>query len=165
MQTEKGYLCAYWGWQVEKILSGYKQAILTSVHVGCVFDVTKTNRNTLTTCNRVFLERQTSSPLPTSSPSFYCWAQSHIVWNNLSISWDQLSQLCPCSTSCAPPASVLVGHWEKKKRPWHCTNTAQQQPEHPCVVNTLLVTLLKHTTVQAVVKETNSIPIKTSILN
>lgn len=155
----------YWSWQAKKMLSGYKQAVLTSVYVGCVFDVTKMNRNTLTTCNRVFLERQMSAPLPTSPASFYCWAQHHIVWNILFINGDQLPQLCPCPASCAPPNFLLVGHCEKKKRPWQCTRTAQQQPKHLCLVNTSLITILKHTTIQAIVKETNSIPTKQSILN
>lgn len=165
MQTEKGYLWAYWSWQVKKMLSGYKQAILTSVYVGCVFDVTKMSRKTVTTCNRVFLERQMSTPLPTSFPRFYCWTQHHIAWNILFINWDQLSQLCPCPAFCAPLTSLLVGHCEEKKRPWHCTRTAQQQPEHLCLVNTPLITILKNTTIQDIEKETNSIPTKTSILN
>lgn len=157
-------LVCIWSWQGKKMLSGYKQEILTSVYVGCVFDVTKTNRNTSTTCIRVVLERQMSIPLPTSFPSFYCWVQHHIVWNILFISWDQLSQLCPCPASCALPTSLLVGIVRRKDL-WHCTRIAQQQPEHPCVVNTPLIVILNHATIPAIVKETNCIPTQTSILN
>jgi len=52
------------------------------------------------------------SPLPPSSPSFYCWAQCPVVWNVPFISRGQLSQLCPLPTSCAPQPT----HWQGSMR-------------------------------------------------
>lgn len=55
--------------------------------------------------------------------------------------------------------SLLVrdGEQSKKQRwPWFCKNTAQQQLKHWCVINTVLVTILKHSTTQAVWKKNDS---------
>ena len=78
-------------------------------------------------------DRRSHSELPPSlspsSPSFYCWAPSHAVWDIPFLSWGQLSQLCPLPTSCAPTACSLVGQSEKQKKILalckHCSAIAQ----------------------------------------
>jgi len=75
------------------------------------------------------------------------------------VSW---GQLCPFPVPCAPPASSLVGQREKQKRPRCCVSTAQRHLKHPCVISTVLVTNLKHSTIQDTMKNFNSIPAKNS---
>lgn len=50
----------------------------------------------------------------------------------------------------------------KKRKPWHCASTVQQQPKHLCVINASLATNPKHRTLQAAVKKVNSIPARPS---
>jgi len=65
----------------------------------------------------------------------------------------QLSQLCP------HPISLLAEQQsEKQSRPQRCASTDQQQLKHWHVINTVLVTKLKHNIIQASMKEINSMP-------
>ena len=85
------------------------------------------------------------------SLSFYCWAQWHVVWNIPLVSLGQRSWLCPLSTSCPP-----LG--EEARAPQCCAGAVQQQPKHRCVINTVLGTNPKHSTIQAAMRKVNSIP-------
>ena len=103
-------------------------------------------------------------PLLSSSPSFICWAWHHMVWNIPWVSWGQLFWLCPLPTSCAPPASLLVGWGEKKERPCLSVSPAQQELKHPCVINTVYSTNPKHSPTLATMEKINPIPAKTSTI-
>ena len=52
---------------------------------------------------------------PLSSLSFYCWAQHHVVWSVQVplVSQDQMSWLCPPSSSCTPPSLLTEGQEQK----------------------------------------------------
>lgn len=50
-------------------------------------------------------------------PSFYCWAQHHMVRDISLVILGQMSQLGPLPTSCPSPAYSLVRQCEKQKRP------------------------------------------------
>jgi len=95
------------------------------------------------------------------SPSFYWWAWHHMLWDIPLVSWGHLFQLGLLPISCAPPAYSLAGHCEKQKRPWHNVSAVQQQLKHPCVINTVLDTNPKHSTIQATRKKINSSLAKT----
>ena len=102
------------------------------------------------------------SPLLSSSHSFYCWACSPILWNIPLGGWSQLSQPRPLPTSHAHPAHLLAGWCEQQKEPWHPVSTAQQQRQHPCVINIVFSTNPKHCPILATLKKFNSITAKTS---
>lgn len=57
--------------------------------------------------------------------------------------------------SWALPKLFTVGQSEKLPRPLPC---AQQELQHPCVTNTVLVTNLNHSTIPAAVKTIHFIP-------
>lgn len=57
-----------------------------------------------------------------------------------------------------PSCGSRIRKRERGTCTWHCTSTVQQQPKHRCVINTVLVTNPKHTTVRAAAKNVNSIP-------
>ena len=73
----------------------------------------------------------------------------------------QLSQLCPLPASCAPPASLLAGQYEKLKSPWLRISTAQQQLKHQCVINVILILNPKRNTIPATRNKINSTPAET----
>lgn len=74
----------------------------------------------------------------------------------------QLSQLCSLPTLFSPSADLLWGQHENQRRSWCCVSTAQQQPNHPCLISTVLVSRLNHSTIQAALKKFNLIPAKPS---
>ena len=51
-------------------------------------------------------------PLASVDPICYCWAWRRVVWGVPFVGWGQLSQPCPLTASCAPPACSLVGRCE-----------------------------------------------------
>lgn len=81
-------------------------------------------------------------------PSICFWAQRNMVWDIPMVSWSQLSQLVSC---------LQLPQWEKTKILWllykHCLTTVK----HQCVINAVLVTSSRHSTVLAAMKEINSI--------
>ena len=85
-----------------------------------------------------------------------------MVWNIPLVSWGQLSQLCPLTTSCAPPAPCWRGGVRSRKGLVLCVSTTQQQLKHPCIINTVSSTNPKHSPIPATMKKINSIPAKTS---
>ena len=100
--------------------------------------------------------------LPSSSPHFICWAWHCMVWSVPLVSGGQLFQLHPLPTSCTPPTSLLVGWGEKQKSPWLSVSTAQQWLNHPCDINTVFNTNVKHSPILATAKKMNSIAAKCS---
>jgi len=60
------------------------------------------------------------------------------------------------------PGLLAAGQSEEQRRPWPCAITAQQQLKDWCVINTALVTNLKHSTIRAAMKKINSIPARLS---
>ena len=86
-------------------------------------------------------------------PSFYCQAWRYMVWNIPLANSGQLSWLRPFPVSCLPLAYILQGaEWEKRKL-WHWASPVQQQPKLWCVINTVLVTNLKYSTIWTVRKK------------
>lgn len=100
-----------------------------------------------------------------SSPSFIRWVWCQRLCNVLLVSWGQFSWLCPLRTTCAFPASSLVGWVEQKKISWCCISTGLQQQKHPCVTNPGLITNSKCSLIPATENKNNSIQVKTSSVN
>lgn len=74
--------------------------------------------------------------------------------------WSQRSAvlLVPPLILLPTPGPLAMGaRWEKRK-PWHCARTTQQQPQHSCVINIVLVTGRKDSIIQAAMKKINSLP-------
>lgn len=97
------------------------------------------------------------------SLSFCCWAQCHMAQNIHLISWGQLSQLCPYSTSCSPPSYLLGAQSGKKKSALtlcvHCSAIAKTSVcyQHCLVANP------KHSTILAAVNKVNSIQARSTM--
>lgn len=71
-----------------------------------------------------------------------------MVWKNL---FDQLGSAV--QAECPPnflrtPSPLAGGQHEKQRAPGCCVNTAQQWLKHWYLINTVLVTSLKHSTMQ-----------------
>lgn len=83
---------------------------------------------------------------PSSSPRFECWAGPHLLWDIPWVSGSQLSWLHPPQFLVHPQPS----HWwgEIQKMPWFCLSAAQQQQNHPCVINTVFSTNPRHSSMQ-----------------
>ena len=83
-----------------------------------------------------YLGRQTGNskcPLsPSSSPSFYCSAWHHMVWNSPLVSWAQLSQLCPLPNFPCSPAHLLVGQGKQQTRFWLSKRCSAIMKTSPC---------------------------------
>ena len=111
--------------------------------------------------------------MPSQSPGSSCQANlppsfiadHHMVWTIPLVSWGQMSWLCLLPTSCAPPARLLAGQYEEQTRPGLCVSIAQQYLKHPCIINTVHSTNLKHSSILATMKKINSTPAKTSIFS
>lgn len=54
------------------------------------------------------------------------------------------------------------GQSGKKRKPWHCTSTAQPWPKYWCVTNIILVSQPKYIIIQAAMKKMNSTPARPS---
>lgn len=93
---------------------------------------------------------------------FYIWECCHMVWKNL---FDQLGSAvqaeCPPNFLCTP-SPLAGGQREKQRAPGCCVNTAQQWLKHWYLINTVLVTSLKHSTMQAARKKINSVSARPS---
>lgn len=67
------------------------------------------------------------------SPSFYCRAWHHIVWDLPLVSRGQLAQQCPLTPLAYPqPTGICRSGLERK--PWCCDSTAQQWPKQWCII-------------------------------
>ena len=65
------------------------------------------------------------------------------------------------SPSCLPSPPTLLtegAQCGKKRRPWHCASSVQQQPKHQCVTNTVLATNPKRSIIQTAMKKINCLP-------
>lgn len=69
---------------------------------------------------------QVVPPPPASSLLCYHSARCHMVWDSPLVPWDLLSQLCPLTGPCEPPAHPLTG-WDKTKSPWLGVDSVPQQ--------------------------------------
>lgn len=89
-------------------------------------------------------------------PSFV--AEHDVVWYGLTF-WPG-GAICPYCVSFQPlahPQTTLGGDRVGKKKPGCCTSTLQQQLKQCCVINTLLATDLKHSTMQTAIKKVNCV--------
>ena len=91
-------------------------------------------------------------------------AERDTIWYGIALCSAGVS--CPC---CAPsqrlmppPACLLVGWGERQKRPGLWVSTAQQQQEHPCVIDIVFSTNPKYSPIPATLKKINSVPAKSS---
>lgn len=84
-----------------------------------------------------------------------------MVWDIPLTSLGQLCWLYPPSASCAPPAILLAVLHKNLKSPWLSVNTALQQLEHWCVIDTVLIRNPKHRIIPATRKKMNFIPSET----
>lgn len=84
-----------------------------------------------------------------------------MVWNISLVSW----VTCPCSVPSHLLEHPQPPHWssEKRKCSWLYASPAQQQPQHPWIINTVFGTNPKHSLTPATVKKIHSSPAKTSI--
>lgn len=73
------------------------------------------------------------------------------------VSLGQPSQLCLLPASCPHPAYLLGGQSDKQRKHRHCAGTVHQYLKHQCVINTVLVTNVKHGNIWAAMKEANFI--------
>lgn len=73
-----------------------------------------------------------------------------------SVGWGQLFGLCPLPTPCPSPTYLLWGQSGKKKKAKE--KKSCEQHWHWCVIDTVLVTDAKHSTVGIAAEEINSIP-------
>ena len=96
-----------------------------------------------------------------NSPQFICSAWRHMVRNIPLVSLGQLPWLYPFPASCASPASLLAGQYEKLKSPWLRVSTAQEELKHQHVINIILIPSPKHSTISSTRKKINSIPAET----
>lgn len=94
-------------------------------------------------------------PLP---PPFFI-TQYNILWHEipLSLIWTNSPGCVPYQLLAHP--LTLEGHHEKEKRPWCYVSSAQR-----CVINIVLITYTKYSTMRTTMKKVNSIPVKISIL-
>lgn len=95
-----------------------------------------------------------------SLPQFYCWAWCYIARNISLVNSGQLSSLCPLPTTC-PPLVYSLG-WQRKKQRKPSASAAQQYLKRDCIINIVLITNPKHTTLPAAVKKMNSLPTRPS---
>lgn len=86
-------------------------------------------------------------------PQFYCWAWRYMVLESL-IDLGQVSQPCPLPVSCLPLGLVSVGGRVKEKI-LVLYDHFDQQLKHWFIINTVLVTYLKRSTIRAAMKEMN----------
>lgn len=96
-----------------------------------------------------YLERQKPQPRMSSLlPPFPELSLLSMVplWYRSSFSpvWLSCLRFVSSRVSFAPPGYLLQEQSGRKKKTQCCANTAQQQPKHCCVINTVLVTSPKH---------------------
>lgn len=104
---------------------------------------------------------QTTATLEAKSPfslysSFYHSAWCYMIWNSPLASSSWLSWPCPIPISCLSTAYLLWEQSRKKRKPWPCARSVQQQPKHWCVINTVLATNLKHSSLWNAIKKVKS---------
>jgi len=77
-----------------------------------------------------FHQLTNASPVPEQQPprqpppQFYYWVWCRTVWNIPLVSWGQQCQLCPLSTSCAPPVSTRWWGGVRSRKGLDCVSTA-----------------------------------------
>ena len=79
-----------------------------------------------------------------------------VMWHGISL-WSVWVSCPACVPASLLPTPLLLakGQREEQRRFWYCMSTAQQQLKHWCVTNAVLVTNLKHSTIQAAMEKNN----------
>lgn len=88
--------------------------------------------------------------LPSLPLRCYCWGWCDMGWKISLVLSAEWCQLCPLPDSCSLSAYSLVQQ--------SCARALQLQVKHWCADNTGLVTKVKSTTLQIVLKKINSLP-------
>lgn len=112
----------------------------------------------------------TSRPMPSQSPWKKLLPCSLILLlsmteNDLdySLCWFGSSVLVMSSPKLAHPSQLPEEQSEKETCPWHCADTAQQLLKCCCIINTVLVTNLKHRIIWDAMMKTDCIPTSTEL--
>lgn len=96
---------------------------------------------------------------------FWAWCYMEMLYWPLASSGQQSWLVCSFFgiLLLAYPQPACYGGRVRKIKLWHSSSTAQPETKHCCVTNTLLVMNPKHSTIWAIMKKVNSIPVRPSI--